>query len=144
MKELFASAQFIKGVGPQRIRTLNRLGIFTIRDLLYHFPRRYLDRTKIKTVAEVLKEARSGDDAEQTIQGKVLALSLHRTRRGMNILEILLGDSSGTILANWFNQPYLKRYFHKGDHLILSGKLKFYKRPTLVTPEYEIIRDKNV
>lgn len=140
MKDIFASAQFIKGVGPGRIKSLNRLGIYTIRDLLYHFPRRYLDRTKIKTIAEVLKETDSGDDTEQTIQGKVLALSLHRTRRGMNILELALGDATGIIQATWFNQPYLKRYFQKGDHLILSGKIKFYKKPTLVAPEYETVR----
>jgi len=148
------SVQFIKGVGPERAKLLKRLGISTIRDLLYHFPRKYLDRTKIETIAGVLtpnpEQETPNLSVEHTIEGKIAAvslrpawggtpLSLRRTRRWQTILEVAIADATGLIRATWFNQPYLKEYFHKGDRLLLSGKLKYYKGYQLESPEYEII-----
>lgn len=141
MNPLLDSVQFIKGVGPERCKTLNRLGIHTIRDLLYYFPRTYLDRTKIKTIADVLKDGKFLPTEEQTITGKILAITLQRTRRGINVLQIAVGDDTGIIYATWFNQPFLKKNFQKGDEIILSGRIKYYKQPFLESPEYEIIRN---
>jgi ATP-dependent DNA helicase RecG len=143
MQQLLVSAQYIKGVGPERFKLLNKLGIQTIRDLMYHFPRRYLDRSRIKTIGEVLEEGRKSSPGilpEQTIQGKILESVLKRTRRWVSIFQIAVGDDTGIVYATWFNQPFLKEYFNKGDEVILSGKLKFYKQPFLESPEYEIIK----
>lgn len=138
----FTSAQYLKGVGPQRIKRLNRLGIHTIRDFIYHFPTKYLDRTRIKNIAAVLDPSRR-DDEEQTIQGEVLAINLRRTRRGKTILEVAVSDKTAVIYATWFNQPYLKNNFVKGQKLILSGRIKFYDKIQIVSPEYEIIKKDN-
>lgn len=140
MQQLFTSAQYIKGVGPERLKLLQKLNIHTVRDLLYHFPRRYLDRTKIQPIAEVLKDACLTPETEQTIQGTIIAVSVQRTHRGKNIFQLAVDDKTALIYATWFNQPFLKHYFHKGDEVILSGKIKYYKKPYLESPEYEIVR----
>ena len=136
--DLLAPVQYVKGVGPERAKVLNRLGITTIRDLLYYIPRKYLDRSQIKKISEV--DPFSED--EQTVQGTILAVSPHRTKGGKYLLDVAIGDGSGMIIATWFNQAYLKDYFKKGEQVVLSGKVKFYnRRIQLAGPEFELIKD---
>jgi len=134
MKDLSISAQFIKGVGPSRLKLLNRLGIETVEDLLYFVPRRYEDRSKIKKVSE----AHSGNF--ETIRVKVLAFGGLTTKRGMNIFKMAVGDSTGVIHATWFNQPYMKDRFRIGQEIILYGKVEGRSYLQVNNPEYEILR----
>lgn len=133
MKDLLVPAQFVKGVGPGRFKLLNRLGIHTIKDLLYCIPRRYEDRSRIKSVREI----KPGNF--ETIKVKVLTLGNRVSKRGMNIAQIAVGDSTGIIYATWFNQPYMKDRFKKGQELILYGKVERYNFIQMVNPEYEIL-----
>ncbi|NQT95768.1 MAG: ATP-dependent DNA helicase RecG [Candidatus Omnitrophica bacterium] len=130
------SAQYIKGVGPDRLKLLKRLGISTVQDCLLHFPRRYEDRSNLKPISE-LKE-----DEYQTVKGKVLSSSVFSTRRGRRIFQLAVGDDSGKKLyCLWFNQPYMKRYFTEGDTIIVYGKAQKTSRFQIIHPEYEIIRE---
>ncbi len=133
MKDLTISARFIKGVGPARLKLLNRLGIETVEDLLYCLPRRYEDRSRIKKVAE----ARPG--SFETIKVKVFAFGDRTTKRGMNIFKVAMGDSTGVIHATWFNQPYMKDRFKIGQELILHGKVEGRNYLEINSPEYEIL-----
>ncbi len=133
MKDLSISARFIKGVGPSKLKVLNRLGIETIEDLLYCIPRRYEDRSKIKKVADVKPRN------FETIKVKVLTFGDHTTKRGMNIFKVAVGDSTGVIHATWFNQPYMKDKFKIGQELILYGKVEKYNYLQINNPEYEIL-----
>ncbi|NQT75437.1 MAG: ATP-dependent DNA helicase RecG [Candidatus Omnitrophica bacterium] len=133
MKDLTISARFIKGVGPSRLKLLNRLGIDTVEDLLYCLPRRYEDRSMIKKVAE----ARPG--SFETIKVKVLAFGDRTTKRGVNIFKVAMGDSTGVIHATWFNQPYMKDRFKIGQELILHGKVEGRNYLEINAPEYEIL-----
>lgn len=140
MNKLTDSVQYLKGVGPARARLFNRLGIYTVRDLLYYFPRTYLDRSKIKTIKEIISERPINTETETIISGQVLAVSMYPTRSGKRILEVGVGDDTGIITAVWFNQPFLKRVFAKGQKLILAGKLAHYGRTLqIASPEYEVI-----
>jgi len=130
MKDLSISARFVKGVGPGKLRLLNRLGIETIEELLYCLPRRYEDRSKIKKVSET-KSGRF-----ETIKVKVLAFGDRTTRKGLNIFKMAVGDSTGVLHATWFNQPYMKDKFEVGQELILHGKVE---KPQINNPEYEIL-----
>ncbi len=130
---LKASARFIKGVGPNRLKILNRLGIFTISDLIHYFPRRYEDRSQIKPISRV----KAGD--LETIKGEVLTMGVHRTKKKLSIFELAVGDGTGIIYATWFNQPYMKKRFKKGNWVILSGKVERYKKLQLLPIDYEII-----
>ena len=69
-------AQFMKGVGPRKSEVLKRLGIVTVADLLYHFPRRYEDRSRFLPIAQLTP------GVPQTVQGRVLGSGLLRTKRG--------------------------------------------------------------
>ena len=133
MKNLSVSVRYIKGVGPAKMNLLNRIGIDTIEDLLYYFPRRYEDRSNIKSIADV----RPG--GFETIKVKVLVLGARATKRGMNILQVAMGDSTGVIHATWFNQPYLKDKFKVGQEVVLYGKVEGYDCLRINNPEYEIL-----
>jgi len=130
--------QYLKGVGPKRSETLRRLGIHTIYDMLYYFPRDYKDRTRIQKISE----AKLG--GEITIQGKALGVNSRVARNRMHILEVFVGDETGTVAATWFNQPFLAKKFRIGDILFLHGKVGAYKYLQLLSPEFEIISEDEV
>lgn len=132
---LSQSVQYLKGVGPKRSEIFGRLGIHTIHDMLYHFPRDYKDLTHIQKISE----AKIG--AEITIQGKVLGIDTRMSRNRKHILEVFVSDETDTIAATWFNQPFLINKFRVGDTLFLHGKVGEYKYLQLLSPDYEIIQD---
>jgi len=129
------SAQFIKGVGPARFKALNRLGIHSIYDLLYFFPRRYEDRSQFKKISEL----ESGNT--ETIKGEIISCHLRRTRRQMSIVNIKLTDGTAIISAVWFNQPYLGEVFKGGEHIILHGKVDKFLDLQMNSPEFEMVSD---
>lgn len=130
------SVQYIRGVGPQRFKLLENLGIYSIEDLLYHFPRRYQDRRKICPISQL----KAGEI--QTISAKVLKSAIYRSKkRHLLIFQLTVGDKTGSINAVWFNQPYMKKLFKPGDSLILYGKIGVYSKLMMISPEYEIITD---
>ena len=133
MDTLSNSAQYVKGVGPARFKVLNRLGIYTVEDLLYYFPRRYEDRSRFIPINQL----ETGSYA--TVKGEVLTLSLRRSKRGLSIFQTTVGDDSGVITAVWFNQPFMKRYFRIGQELILYGRVERYRQLQMNSPEYEFI-----
>lgn len=135
---LYQSVQYLKGVGPKRCEAFGKLGLHTIRDMLYYFPRDYKDRTRIQRISE----ARIG--AEITIQGRVLGVQTRMARSRKSILEVFVGDETGSIAATWFNQPFLTKKFHAGDTIFLHGKVGEYKYLQLLSPEYEIMQDDEI
>ncbi|MFH0731834.1 MAG: ATP-dependent DNA helicase RecG [Candidatus Omnitrophota bacterium] len=129
------SARYIKGVGPQRLAMLKRLDIATVADCLNHFPARYEDRSNIKPISQLT-------DAEpQTFAGKILTSSIFRTKTGHTIFQLAISDDTASIYALWFNQPYMKKYFNKGDKVIMFGKVQRKGKLQIIHPEYEIIKD---
>ncbi len=128
------SAQYIKGVGPWRFRLLNRLGIHTIWDLLTFYPRRYEDRSQFIPIAQV----KIGE--YHTIKGEVLSAAIRHTKqKKMPLFEVIVSDGQRKIDAVWFNQPYLKDYFHIEDKVILYGKVEVFQRLQMNSPEFEIL-----
>jgi ATP-dependent DNA helicase RecG len=125
--------QFLKGVGPKRAALLDRLGLSTLQDLLYHLPRDYQDRSQIVPIKDIC----FGSPA--TIMGKVLDVSLRPTKGRKTLLEVLVADDTGTIAATWFNQPFLKEKFRKGQELLLHGKIGSYKYLQIINPEFEAV-----
>jgi ATP-dependent DNA helicase RecG len=132
------SVQYIKKVGPARAILLGKLDIQTLEDLLYFLPFRYEDRTEIKKIGALVQ------GEEQTVYGEITSISLTQTaRRNMQIVEALIRDDTGTLLAKWFNQPYLNKTFKKGGGIMVSGKVRmgFYggAHLTMESPQYEKI-----
>ena len=135
---LESKIQYLKGIGPQRAKLFNKIGIKTIEDIFYHFPRRYQDRSSFVSVCE-LKEG-----MRQSVRAQVLAGAERNSwrRRGFNILEVAVMDSTGKVSCIWFNQPYLKNYFKPGQEVIFFGRVERYSgRLQMNSPEFEIISD---
>ncbi len=135
--DLNTSVQYIKGVGPARFELLNNLGVRTVHDLLYYFPRRYEDRRNLLPIAR-LKE---GEFA--TVKARVFKAGLRRSRRGLAIFQAGLSDASGILNVVWFNQPYLKRYFKEGQNVILYGKVERYGQLQMHNQEYEFVTEED-
>ena len=135
------SLRYLKGVGPKKAKLLNRLALKTIEDLLYYFPRRYLNRSKLLPISQI-KEGEY-----QTIKAKVLVRCdrLSWRRKGFSIVEVVFGDETGKIYCVWFNQPYLKNYFKPGTEAVLYGRVEKYQgRLQMVQAEFELLSgDKN-
>ena len=137
-KSLIAPIQYLKGIGPKRAKSFSNLGINTIEDLLYYFPRRYEDRTNFISISK-LQEGQT-----YTIKAQVLARGERQSfrRRGFSIIEVAVGDSTGKLFCVWFNQPYLKGYFKVGLTLILYGRIERYAgRLQMNSPEFEVVLD---
>ncbi|MEJ2745966.1 MAG: ATP-dependent DNA helicase RecG, partial [bacterium] len=126
-------AQYVKGVGPGRAEMLRRLGIRSVNDLLRHYPRRYEDRRQIRRIAQ-LETGRN-----ETVRGKVLAVGTRRLRRALILVQVVVGDGSGTVYATWFNQPYMQSRFKVGQELILTGKVQRRGYLEILSPEFEIM-----
>ncbi len=109
---------------------LTKLGIATIRDLLYHFPSRYADASSFVSIGNLTE----GMDA--TIRGRVTKLSAKKGWKSkMTMTEGVVEDVSGSIHVVWFNQPYLAKMLHVGDVVELTGRVSMYKeKPTLTNP----------
>lgn len=124
----------IKGVGPSRARTLSRLNLQTIEDLLYYFPRYYLDRTQIKPVRN-LEEGK-----EQTVSVVLINWEKDLEKRGLTISKALFKDASGYIFGVWFNQPYIKKSLSANSALLLSGRVeRFGSQWQMISPEWELM-----
>jgi ATP-dependent DNA helicase RecG len=130
--------QFLKGVGPKRAADLEHAGLVTVEDLLYRFPNRYEDRSRLQPIAS-LKPGQT-----VAISGRVLACGLRTTRRpGFKIFEAAIDDGTGSLRAVWMNQAYLKDIFARGQHVVLYGPLEMRGSVSLqlLNPQYEILDD---
>jgi len=125
--------QYVQGIGPKRAELLERLGIVTVRDLLYFFPRKYHDRHNLVPIAE----ARPGEQA--MVLGDVTKVNLRRRGRGKGVLMVEVRDESGEMRAVWFNQNYLADRFDAGDTVLLWGPVREYNGIELINPGFEHI-----
>ncbi|HIC94342.1 MAG TPA: DEAD/DEAH box helicase, partial [Anaerolineae bacterium] len=120
------------GIGPRQAAKLARLGVRTIRDLLYLFPRRYNDFSSLKTINQL----RYGE--EVTIIGTIWETKTRETRKGVTLVTSIIADGTGTIQATWFNQPHLAKSLRPGRQIVLSGKVDEYLgRLVFQSPEWE-------
>lgn len=116
---LEASVTRLQTVGPAHARKLQRLGIYTVGDLLYHFPRRYDDYSQLKTISQLVY------GEEVTLLVTVCEAHTRETYRGgMTITTVLLADTTGKITATFFNQPYLQQQFKPGRRIVVSGRVE--------------------
>lgn len=124
----------VRLVSPARGRALEALGIRTVRDLVTHFPRRYIDLSRIETVVS----ARIGEQC--TVEGVVHELKLKRPKPKLSLVEITLVDETGALMITAFRQPWLMDSLKAGMRIAVAGKLEFnfgFKRMT--NPFIEVI-----
>ncbi|MDD5429027.1 MAG: ATP-dependent DNA helicase RecG [Candidatus Omnitrophica bacterium] len=125
--------RYFKGVGPKKGELLSKLGIGTAEDMLYYLPSRYEDRSNLTAI----KYLKLGEF--QTVEGEIVTCSNRVARSGLRFFQAAVTDGTGFIHATWFNQPYLKDYFQKGQRVILYGKVELHDKLQILQPEYEIL-----
>ncbi len=131
----------IPRIGPVFLKKLQRIGIKTVEDLLFHFPHRYEDFSDIRPISKI--------KVNETccLQGKILEIGNLRTWKKRIILtEAIVEDKTGAIKVIWFNQSYLTQTLKQGDWVCLAGKISSGKKGIyLSSPAYEkipVINDK--
>ena len=118
MIDLDNDVKYIKGVGPNRVELLNKLGIFTMKDLITYYPRDYEDRSKPKKIADCV----DGEDA--LIEAIAISrLAEIRVKKNMVMYKLTVSDDTGTCNITWFNQPYLKTQFKYGETYSFFGRV---------------------
>jgi len=134
-----ASIETIDGIGPARAKFFYNLGLKTIDDLLYHFPRRYKDLTQPKIIGC------PRFNEEVVVEATVEDIKIERTKnRRLTVTVGTLRNDNQIIVAIWFNQPFINRVIYRGQQYVFYGKIgrrwRDLNYPTLMNPAFESSR----
>ncbi|MCL2140091.1 MAG: ATP-dependent DNA helicase RecG [Dehalococcoidia bacterium] len=125
----------IKGIAVALSTRFAKIGVRSIRDLLYYFPNRHLDYSRLLPISGL------SENKEQTIIAnvwEVRVMVLHGKRHS----EAILGDETGNVRAIWFNNPFVTRQMKNGDRVVMSGRVRIFAgRPVFESPEWEIYEE---
>jgi ATP-dependent DNA helicase RecG len=134
LRGLDESPTTVSGVGDKRLEQLERLGVHTVGDMLLLFPRRYDDYSRMKTI----RQLEVGE--EVTVIGTLERIKAVRMKSGKVRVEAYLGDGSGHLRLNWFNQPWMEQQLNEGEPVVVSGKVDQYLgRLVINSPELEAV-----
>lgn len=133
MNTLNKPIQYIKGVGESRAKLLAKLGIYTVADMIYHFPRDYEDRSSKKKITELI------DGESCTFSGIVFSrVQEMRIRKGLTLFKVIIKDDTGSITATWFNNKYIKNQLVVGKEYLFFGKIsRKYGKVEVLDPIFE-------
>jgi ATP-dependent DNA helicase RecG len=130
---LDAPITVVKGISTGLSSSFSKLGVKTVRDLLYFFPHRHLDYSQMKLISQLI------EGEEQTIVANVWQAQETRPG-GRRSTEAIVGDETGNIRVVWFNQPYLAKQLTTNARIILSGRVSLFKgRHVFLSPEWELM-----
>ena len=133
MAELDTEIRYLKGIGEKKAQAFQKLGVFTLYDLLSFFPRRYEDRSVYKPISLA--------EQGETVCIRALVADtprLSRIRRGLDLVRFRIVDESGMAEVTYFNQSYRKDSIHKGESYVFYGKIEVAgTRRSLVNPVCE-------
>ncbi|HVM70209.1 MAG TPA: ATP-dependent DNA helicase RecG [Anaerolineales bacterium] len=137
---LNASLTVLAGVGPRHASMLSRLGLNTLGDMLYNFPRRYEDYSQLKPIRDIFY------GQQVTVIGEVTMLNSRPLRGGkMTVTEVVINDGTAGLRLNWFNQPWMANRLKVGDAVSVSGKVDQYLgRLVMNSPDWEPVEVENL
>ncbi len=129
--------QRLRGVGEKKSKALAAQEIFNVLDLLQHYPRRYLDRTRQARIEEL------EPGSEATVLGEVRSISTRRTRNGRTLTTVGFGDGTGRLSLTFFNQPWRERQLSEGTEAIVYGKVDLYRgQRQMSNPVVDLVGDR--
>ena len=117
MIDLQKSVQYVKNVGPSRVKLLNKLNIQTLQDLITYFPRNYEDRG----IAKKLSDCRDGEEA--LIKGTAITKVSETFAGKLKIYRLVIRDGENPCTIVWYNQSYVKNIFKIGNTYNFYGKV---------------------
>lgn len=137
---LGAELTVLNGVGPKNAESLMNLGMKTLGDMLYYFPRRYEDYSLLKPINALMY------NDVVTVLGTIQSVHNRPIRGGkQNIIEVILSDGTGALKVSFFNQPWLMNRFKVGDAISVSGKIDQYLgRIVMNSPDWEPVEMENL
>ena len=128
----------IRGISSSLATKFNRLGVKTVRDLLYFFPHRHLDYSQRKSISRLT------EGEEQTIIANVWQAQ-ETMLGGRRSTEAIVGDETGNVRVVWFNNPYLAKKLPTNTRMVISGKVGLFNgRHVFESPEWELAEDKEL
>ncbi len=128
----------VKGISSSLAARFSKLGVRTVRDLLYFFPHRHLDYSQRKTISQLT------EGNEETIIANVWQAQETRLG-GRRSTEAIVGDETGNVRIVWFNNPYLARKLLTNTRVVISGRVSLYKgRHVFESPEWELVEEKEL
>lgn len=127
--------QFVKGIGPKKAEKMARLGIFTVKDALYYFPRQFEDRSRQKKIFQLEEGEKTG------VRVKIDRIN-SISRRKFSITEFYVSDDTGKAKLVFFNKAYLRNTFRVGDIVKVFGSVKKNLGPVTELHNCEIEYDK--
>lgn len=132
MVDLNKDVKYIKGVGPNRVKLLNKLNIFTLKDLITYYPRNYENRGIAKNIIECI-------DGEETLICGIACGRISEVRlKGKTMQKLLIRDETGTATITWFNQSYLKNMFEVGKEYKFYGKISnMFGKVSMTSPVFD-------
>lgn len=138
--DLSSEIQFVPMIGESYAKKLQKLGIYTLKDLIYHIPFRYEDTSELSHLADL----RQSPDGIYTVKVQILEIQNIYTRYGKHLTQAVVEDETGVADVVWFNQAYLKTSLPPGTKVTLSGKMSSLDpiRPKFISPSYEVLTDK--
>lgn len=124
----------VKGLSGKRATALAEAGIESVTDLLFHVPRRYIDRSNVAALADVpLGE-------EVTVVGEVKDVKVRRVRRNLTIIDVTIFDGETYLFATWFNQVFRSRQLAPDTEVALSGKVERKRgRLQMSSPDADVL-----
>ncbi len=124
----------LRGVGPKKQKSLAAVEIGSVLDLLLHYPRRYIDRTRQERIVDLVP----GDEAMVMVE--VRSVQARRTRNRRTMVTAKVGDESGTLDLTFFNQPWRERQLDEGARVVVFGKMDLYRgRPQMTNPVVDLV-----
>ena len=137
MPAITDSVQFVKGIGPKKVKLFEKLHISTLQDALETYPRDYEDRTQITRIADIEAEDKY---AVRAILGTEPRVS--RIRKGMTLVKCTIFDESGSLGVTWFNQPYAAAQLRVGQEYLFYGRVQGFGRGRqMVSPQAEKVAE---
>jgi len=125
----------IPHIGEKRKEILNKIGIYNSYDLIYYFPRKYIDFGKLTKIVNV----KNGEYAQ--VQGEVISIEKKSVRSNLTILKVKFFDGTSSLYGIWFNQPYLEKFFKKGKRFLLMGEVSYnFGEWQMENPDFEEIQ----
>lgn len=137
---LNAKLTVLQGVGPKNAESLVNLGMQTLGDMLYYFPRRYEDYSQLKPIQDLMY------NDVVTVLGTVQSVYNRPIRGGKSsLIEVLISDGTGSLRISFFNQPWLMNRMKQGEAISVSGKIDQYLGKLVMnSPDWESVEVENL